>query len=173
VSKRLDLSGKIFGRLTVISFFEAPKINGQHKAMWLCRCSCGKEKIIRATTLKSGHALSCGCFQQEERVRINTIHGQSHTRLYSIWESMKTRCSNKNHPLFHRYGGRGIKVCASWIKSFPAFQEWALKNGYTDDLEIDRIDNDGMYTPANCRWVTHKENCKNTSRSRPDAGKAL
>lgn len=87
----------------------------------------------------------------------------SETRLYHIWEKMKTRCYNRNSCNYHSYGGRGIKVCDEWVHNFSAFQEWALSHGYNDTLQIDRIDNDGDYEPSNCRWVTHKKNNNNRS----------
>jgi hypothetical protein len=89
-------------------------------------------------------------------------HGDHLTRLYSIWKGMKTRCVNKNDSGFHNYGGKGISVCDEW-QTFPPFRKWAFDNGYSDDLEIDRIDNSGDYTPENCRWVTRKVNARNRS----------
>ena len=85
-----------------------------------------------------------------------TIHGMSHTRLYRIWNAMKQRCENPKAISFPRYGGRGIAVCTEWKNSFEAFRNWAMANGYSDKLTIDRINNDGNYEPSNCRWVTNK-----------------
>lgn len=92
-----------------------------------------------------------------------TIHGMSHSRLYQIWNAMKQRCSNPKAISFPRYGKRWISVCADWDASFAAFRDWALANGYSDHLTIDRIDNDGNYEPSNCRWVTNKEQQNHTS----------
>lgn len=87
-------------------------------------------------------------------------HGMSHTRLYRIWADMKTRCLNPNHKWFSHYGGRGINVCDDWT-SFEPFMAWALNNGYSDALTLDRIDNDRGYEPSNCRWATQQEQSLN------------
>ena len=87
-------------------------------------------------------------------------------RLYGIWRKMHFRCESEAHPHYHRYGGRGIKVCEEW-NSLIVFGKWALENGYAPELTLDRIDNDGDYEPSNCRWATHKEQMNNTSRSIP------
>lgn len=81
-------------------------------------------------------------------------------RLFSIWQSMKSRCENPNRVKYKDYGGRGIKVCAEWMNA-ENFVRWALQNGYAEGLQLDRIDNDGNYCPENCRFVTPKENSRN------------
>jgi hypothetical protein len=93
-------------------------------------------------------------------------HKQSKTRLYRILKGMKQRCCNINDKRYHRYGGRGISVCEEWRNSFTSFRDWALNNGYRDDLSIDRINNDGNYCPENCRWATPKEQANNTSKNK-------
>lgn len=87
----------------------------------------------------------------------NYKHGLRDTRLFSIWCNMKNRCYNPNSTFFQHYGGRGITVCDEWQHDFLAFYDWAMSNGYSDDLSIDRIDVNGNYEPSNCRWATSKE----------------
>lgn len=93
-------------------------------------------------------------------------HGLRNTRLYRIWANMKTRCYNINSPNYERYGGRGIVVCFEWRNSFELFYQWAITNGYSDDLTIDRIDVNGDYSPSNCRWITNVEQQRNTRKTK-------
>jgi hypothetical protein len=88
-------------------------------------------------------------------------HGQRHSRLYRIWDGLRRRCNDPKAASYKSYGGRGIKVCPEWDNDFQSFYEWAMANGYEEDLTIDRINNDGNYEPNNCRWVTPKEQAKN------------
>lgn len=89
------------------------------------------------------------------------VHGKRRTRLYSTWTGMKTRCTNKNCAKYKNYGGRGIKICDEWLNNFQSFYDWAMENGYRDDLSIDRINNDGNYEPSNCRWIKMEEQASN------------
>lgn len=91
----------------------------------------------------------------------NFKHGLRDTRLFSIWSNMKTRCYNPKTPAFKDYGGRGITICDEWLNDFQAFYDWAMSNGYSDDLTIDRKDNDGNYSPDNCRWISQTKQCNN------------
>lgn len=130
-----------------------------NRIMWEVICPvCNKNYITTATTIRTGRSTKC----QSCKSSINsTVHGKYKTRVYSCWANMKSRCKDKSYPSFHRYGGRGIKVCKEWLEDFMSFYNWALNNGYGDNLEIDRINNDGNYEPDNCRWVTKKENASN------------
>lgn len=86
-------------------------------------------------------------------------------RTYRIWSGIKRRCLSKSCDLYGRYGAKGIGVCDEWKNSYQKFEAWALSNGYSDNLQCDRIDNDKGYSPENCRWVTPEENCANRRNS--------
>jgi hypothetical protein len=157
----IDLTGQKFGRWLVIKRYQTIP-----KTKYLCRCECGTERLVAHGDLRNGKSRSCGCLKRDLTIARNTTHGDSHhERLWRIWNNMKNRCSNPNIDTFHRYGGRGIKVCDEWEQSYESFREWSLSNGYTDNLSIDRIDNDGNYEPNNCRWVTSKIQSRNTVRN--------
>ena len=160
-----NLIGERFGRLTVISK------NGKTKwgnVTWKCACDCGKTVIIPGGHLKSGHTKSCGCLAYDMHVEQLETHGYTtggKPRTFTIWRGMKARCLNPKSISYKNYGARGISICHEW-RSFKAFHEWAIANGYSDGLQLDRIDNEGNYCPSNCRWVTRTENARNTRATR-------
>lgn len=158
----IDLHGGRFGRLTVLSRAGSYK---KGNIVWLCRCDCGNELPVLGQRLRVGKTRSCGCLNKELIKQRLTIHGKTGCRLFRIWAGIKTRCLNHNARMWPRYGGRGVSICAQWLESFSAFEEWAISAGYADNLSIDRIDNDGNYEPSNCRWATKKQQARNTSRN--------
>lgn len=143
--KYIDLTGERFGRLTVISF----AYSKNKQTYWLCRCDCGKEKIIQRSSLLRGETKSCGCYNADKQ----KTHGMTKSRLYNIWSLMKARCERKNCPSYKNYGARGISICMEW-KDFLKFYQWSQENGYSNSLTLDRINVDGNYEPANCRWAS-------------------
>lgn len=130
-------------------------------ALFPCRCDCGTERIVG---FRGFFSQSCGCLTVERSIERRTIHGAAAggrtTKLYSVWGGMRARCSDPGRREYKNYGARGITVCAEWQEFIP-FRDWALANGFSPNLQIDRIDNDGSYSPTNCRWVTPSQNLRN------------
>lgn len=150
--KAYNLSGNRYGRLVAIR----PVGTRGHYKLWECVCNCGNQVFVTSRSLVSGHTKSCGCLFSDQLSARKIKHGGTGSRIYSIWKSMNYRCKSPKSRNYMYYGGRGIKVCDKWL-SFPAFYEWAMKNGYQENLSIDRIDVNGDYCPDNCRWATMKE----------------
>lgn len=158
-----DFIGKKFGRLTVIAFVSKDK---SRKHMFLCKCDCGKEKVVSRNNLVTGTTKSCGCIKVELlKSKAKKYSKNTHEKLYNTWAGMKQRCYNPNAERYTIYGARGIQICDKWKNSFVDFAEWALLNGYQEGLSIDRIDPNGNYEPSNCRWATLKEQSNNKRRS--------
>lgn len=157
--KLIDLTGQRFGKLLVL---ERVKNRGK-EPYWLCQCDCGNKKEIAGCSLRGGLTTSCGCIQKE-MYKLGTAHkthGLSKTRLDNIYYGIKARCLNPNDPAYKDYGGRGITICQEWLNDRTKFFEWALNNGFKENLTIDRINNNGNYEPSNCRWVDMKIQSRN------------
>lgn len=156
-------SGDKFSRLTIID--PVGSMDRNHHRLLLCKCDCGTERYLPWNDIRRGSIRSCGCLQRELLSARATTHGETKCRLYRVWSGMKTRCSNPNASGYGSWGGRGITICDEW-KEYGPFANWARANGFQEHLEIDRVDNDGPYSPQNCRWVTRKQNSRNKRSSR-------
>ncbi len=162
----IEETGNVYGRLTVL---ERAGRNSERKTLWLCRCSCGKEKNVTGKQLRGGQVVSCGCYMRTHAAKTFLKHGFGSTKdrvpEYESWSGMIQRCTNPKNAKYPRYGGRGITVCDRWRGSFEFFlSDMGFKP--TPAHSIDRKDNDGNYDPDNCRWAIPIEQARNTSRNR-------
>jgi hypothetical protein len=151
----IDLTGQVFGRLTVIE-----RGHRHHKhTFWKCRCSCGTEKDILSDSLRAALSTSCGCFHREDLAARSTTHGGTYSAEYHCWAGMLVRCRNPKSTEYHNYGGRGITVSPSWNDFARFLADVGKRPSPLHSLE--RVNNDGGYFPGNVVWATRKTQSRN------------
>lgn len=156
--KTIEIKGEKFGRLTAIRLYGRDS-HGQQ--IWHCKCQCGNTTKSLLSNLKAGISKSCGCARIESLIKAAKTHGLRKHKLYTTWHNMKARCLNKKNYQYKDYGGRGITVSKIWAKSFISFYNWAMKNGWSPSLTLDRVDNNRGYYPTNCKFSTRNGQSRN------------
>lgn len=164
---KINLIGKIFGRLRVIGY--AGK-NKRRQTLWNCVCNCGEKPIVLSYSLRSGRTVSCGCFIRELLLQKSTSHGHARqgkeTPEYRAWQHAKSRCFNPRVWNYEEYGGRGITMSEDWKNSFENFLK-DMGPRPSNNYSLDRYpNNDGNYEPGNCRWATSSEQAFNRRKAR-------
>lgn len=162
-TRRQCVIGNRYGRLTVIS--DAPPNDRWNRRRVHCRCDCGDTRSYELSAVRTGNTASCGCAVRERIAQVTYSHGQRGSMAYQSWASAKQRCTNPNNPAYPRYGGRGVVMCDRWLHDFAAF--FADMGERPSPLHtLDRRDNEGQYSPDNCRWATSQQQNENKRSNR-------
>lgn len=158
-----DIVGKEFGKLTVLKYSHSIPCKSKRGYFhyYSCKCQCGNIKLVERSNLLSRKTKSCGCSTYETNIKRLYKHGKRYSRINNIWRGLKQRCYNPKRIQYKYYGEKGIKICQEWLNDFQTFYDWAIANGYQENLTIDRINRDGNYEPSNCRWVTWRLQANN------------
>lgn len=162
-----------YGKLTIQEIIYKPNKKGKNIKFASALCDCGNTKEVNFSNLKLGKIKSCGCIKVEMLKEKLTTHGLTTHPLFKRWKNILTRCYNPKGSQFKDYGGRGIIMCNEWKTNFKSFYDWCINNGYSQELQIDRINNNGNYEPENCRFVTRTENIRNSSHTKLDANQVF
>ena len=157
----VDISGSRFEKLIVLE----DGFKKGHEIYCYVECDCGNKFYVRKSCIKNKNTRSCGCIHREQLINRNTSHMMSNSRIYIVYRGIMGRCYNKSNTGYVNYGKIGVIMCDEWIKSFDVFYEWAINNGYSDGMSIERVNVNGNYCPENCTWIPKNEQALNKRNS--------